>query len=481
MSDTAIAHSPWLAVFDQDIPARVLSAVSYGTGFVILSLPSGMGGQADVVPEEFSAILSRLHEASLTLTTLTAPLPRLPVVQHAISDAMAASLSSRQLLVVVIRHAEALSDATVRRLIRLSELRRHGQPVLSFLLAGTPSLWPVLHGAGLGHLENDPTAHIRLTRSQIEPGLAAAPPAFAANAADPISPPVRPDPYRLGSSAYGREGAGRLRGSLAGHGMARVRFAPTRSALVRFALAGAGLAGIGLAGWHMLAPGLARPEHLAIAGDPPAIATSVDMRFAALIDQEKKEIASDRLSSPSGANLIETRRQIDELLPLVSRQLLDSLTNTSARADADNAKHLADRPQVSRQPAVSHGAGDAAVDPLGNLIHVTLRYSRGDKAAEARARHLLELLRSRGIMADGPEPAGAIIERSGLAYYFDQDRTAALDLARRLLAGIPQTRKPMTIGGLSDAASLPRPGEISISIGSRDDVIEAPAPSGRRT
>src|ERR1700712_3506367 len=163
MSDTAtIVQLPWLAVFDQDIPARVFSAISYGTDFVVLSEPPRRPDLPDDRSEGFSAVVSRLHEAGFVSTTLTAPFPGLSMLQQAISDAMTAALASGHPLVVIIRQAEALSDATVQRLIALAGLRQEGQPVLRFLLTGTPGLWPALHDAGLGHLEEDPSAHIRL-------------------------------------------------------------------------------------------------------------------------------------------------------------------------------------------------------------------------------------------------------------------------------------------------------------------------------
>jgi len=41
----AIAQLPWLSVFDQDIPARVFSAICYGEGLVVID------GYADVAAE----------------------------------------------------------------------------------------------------------------------------------------------------------------------------------------------------------------------------------------------------------------------------------------------------------------------------------------------------------------------------------------------------------------------------------------------
>ena len=478
MSDTAtIVQLPWLAVFDQDIPARILSAVSYGTGFVILSESPGAPGQPGGMSESISAIVSRLHEADFVSTALTAPLHRLSMLQDAIGDAMTAKIASGQPLVVVIRQAEALSDATLQRLIALAGLRQDGQPVLRFLLTGTSGLWPMLHGAGLGHLEDDPAAHIRLTPAAGTSALEPVPHAFA-NTVIPPRTLARPNPYPVRPFAPVPQSLGdRLRESLAGHG----------TALARLVLLGIGLAGIGAAGWFILAPGPAPepvvPGQLSPAATAPVVTITPDARFAALIDKEKREVASHHLSSPPGDNLIETRRQIDELLPLVSTKVLHSLTEAPAANVADETKHPADLPPVPAPLPVSHDGG-AAVSSLGDIMHVTLRYSRGDKAAEARAGRLLALLQSRGILADAA-PAGSVIERSGLAYYFDQDRTAALALAQQLPLGvlpdIPQNRKPMTSHGSSAGAPLPRPGEIAISIGSRNDLGEIPLPSGKQT
>lgn len=479
MSDTAtIVQLPWLAVFEQDIPARILSAVSYGTGFVILSEPSGTPGSRSDMSEAFSAVADRLHEAGFVSTTLTAPFSRLSMLQDAISDAMTAKIASGHPLVVAIRQAEALSDTTVQRLIALAGLQQDGQPVLRFLLTGTSGLWPLLHDAGLGHLKDDPAAHVRLAPAIGTSILEPVPHAFTIAAVNPPRILARPSPYPLRSFAHVPTSRGdRLREGLAGHG----------TLLVRLALVGIGLAGIGVAGWFILAPGPA-PEPVGpgqpspAAAAAPVVTISPDARFAVLIDKEKREIASHHLSSPPGDNLIETRRQIDELLPLVSTQVLHSLTEASAANAAEEATHPLAQPRPSTPLPVPHDVG-AAADPLGDLMHVTLRYSRGDKAAEAQAGRLLTMLHSSGVMADA-EPAGTVIERSGLAYYFDQDRSAARALAQRLPPGvlpdIPQIRKPMPPHG-SAGASLPRPGEISISIGSRNDPGETPVQSGKQT
>ena len=477
-----IGQWPGLAVLDQDIPARVVSAVSHGTGFVVISVPPGSSGEDALMSDCLSAVTERLSEAGFVSTTMTAPLPRLAVLTDAISGAMSGQAVSGRPLVVVIRQAEALSDATARRLAALAELRQDGQPVLQFLLAGTSDLWPVLLAADLGHLEDDAVADIRLTRSLVTP-----PPALPIKAAEPSRATERPLPSPIGTVARGWNAeVFRLRGSLTGYG----------PSLVRLGVVGIGLAGIIAAGWFILAPGPAgaglkrlevvrssiasAPVAQPPAAAPPALASSPDAQFAFLIEKEKNEIASHQLFSPPGDNLVETRRQIDAILPLLSNQVLRSLTEASTHADAEEAKRLADNaPAATPAPIPSAGSADTGL--IASPLHVTLRYSRGDGAAEARAVRLLALLRSSGILADGPEPAAAPIERSTVAYYFVQDQDAALDLVKRLLPHIQQIHKPVMSRGASADASLPRPGAISISIGSRDDVAETPAAPGKQT
>jgi hypothetical protein len=276
-----------------------------------------------------------------------------------------------------------------------------------------------------------------------------------------------------------------LRGSLTGYGLA----------LVRPIVIGIGLVGIAAVSWFILAPrardaGLNRLDVIsssiapAKAAHPPAAAPfaalSPDAQFAFLIAKEKNEIASHQLFSPPGDNLVETRRQIDAILPLLSNKVLRSLAEAATQTDADQARRLADAPTAA-SPAPIPPDASAAANSITSLLHVTVLYSRGDDAAAARAVRLLVLLRSSGVLADGPEPAAAPFERSTIAYYFDQDRVAALDLARRLLPDVQQIHKPVMSRGASTDASLPRPGAISISIGSRDDVAETPATPGKQT
>src|ERR1700709_2161658 len=135
------------AVLHRDIPARILFALSSGDGFVVLS------GEETVAAEQLPVVISRLHEAGLKTILITAPLPRLAVLDEALRGAMTPDLIRP--FVVIIERAEKLAAGTLERLIALSELRQAGRPVLRFLLSGTPALWTVLRETGLGDLEGD--------------------------------------------------------------------------------------------------------------------------------------------------------------------------------------------------------------------------------------------------------------------------------------------------------------------------------------
>ena len=103
-------------------------------------------------------------------------------------------------------------------------------------------------------------------------------------------------------------------------------------------------------------------------------------------------------------------------------------------------------------------------------------YGRGDELAQARAMRLLARLRRAGVPVDGPVPLDQVAERSTLSYYFAQDEEAARTMAQRLLPHSTQIRRL----AVSDGASLPRPGGVSISIGSHDVRSDQP-PFGRQS
>lgn len=514
----ALAQLPWLSVFDQDIPAKIFSAICYGESLVVVS------GHADVAVEAAASVIGRLREAGFNSRQMTGPRPALSLLHDAVRDATNTDAVLQRPLVVIIAQAETLTLETINRLALLAALKRPaGKPVLRFLLTGTAAIWPVLRSAGFGHLEHDAATHIRLPTKDVppqvpelrlpEPGTPE-PPVFGIPGAKLPRPASRtPDPA-----------AGRLESR---------PLLPAISTRLRIALTGIGLAGIGLAGWTHLASrpadpvATASPAPASLAPAPPVAPPllSPDERFAVLLDRENREVAANHLWSPPGDNLIETRRQIDEILPLLSAHALSLLAEASSHTDAATGKRFADitgpalpagvddphtpHPSVDRfakrqaapvpqatpaspipppvvpLPVVPQPAAGPADGPAGDLVHVTLRYSRGDRAAQARATRMLALLRARGILVDEPEASGMTVARSSLAYYFSQDQTIAHSLAQRLLPGIFQADKlDLRKLAASSGAKLPRPGEISILVGSRDednDAGETPAPPGKQT
>jgi hypothetical protein len=460
--DPGVTGLSWLAAFDHDIPARILFALSSGDGFVVLS------GEDKVAAEQLPAILARLREAGFGTATIEAPLPRLAILDDAIRGAMTADVIAAHPLVVVIERADGLAAQTLQRLVALSKLRRAGRPVLRFLLSGTPALWPVLRAAGLGELEGDAAAHVRLM-----PDLT------------PCDPPPRPaaGPLReAGAAASGTAAARLTQRERARSSPSAVTSRPSAAAgqqgrsgeystgesgigLTAIIVAAAlMLAGIGLAAWVVLKPA---PD---IRTQAPAT-LSADDRLAVLLDRENKQIVANHLWSPPGDNLMETRRQIDRLVPQLSTRALRSLAEAAARADAATSRRVAEIPGPERgtadaQPATPAGPAPApltrpdAPQPIGNPAHVTVQYSPGDADAEARAMQILAALRGRGVLADGPVPAGRRIERSSVTYGFPQDQATADELAARLLPASTVRRLPQAGG------ETPRPGEISISVGS---------------
>ena len=513
-----VTRQPWLPAFDQHVPARVVSAMSFENDFVVLSGEDGISG------EVASAVIDRLREAGFEVAGVTAPLPDLSLLHDAIRDGLLARRVSEKPLVVVIAGAEKLSAQTVHRLVTLAELRQDERPVLRFLLTGTPALWPILRTAGLGSLKSDAAAHVRVMSDLIrsltdlsrmnaehphEPDRSLEPPVFGLAMADPSrrrqgfplpqagSGLPRPDslPLRLGDSQ-------------AGHRAAVVT--------VGLVLAGLGLAG-GVAAWGLLAPRPDRPAAPVVATVPPVTAPvmSPDERLALLLERENKEIAAgDPISS---GDLVETRRQIDEILPQVSIRTLSAL---AARDEKSAAKPVAvgaapgsaapapampapwtgqvtravpppvasrgspapDKPRVVASGPDAPSSAGAPVDAPTELpLHVTLRYSRGDNAAAARAMRVRTSLLARGVPVDGPVALGQVVKQSSLAYYFPQDQTAALDLAQHMLPILPQVHRLPP----PSEVSLPRPGEISISIGSgipsSGNAAETTRSSGKRT
>ena len=492
--DPEPASLTWTPGFDQHVPARVVSAVSFMDGFVVLS------GESGIDPAIAAAVVTRMREAGFEVATVTAP-SDLSLLYAAIRDALIAKPASERPLVVIVEHAEGLSAQTVHRLVALGKVRHADRPVLRVLLTGSPALWPILRDAGLGDLEHDAAAHVRLMPDlirnlpespQVAAGYPHAPEPFGLDSAIGVPTPRDhgfPLPMAIDPAAFRELPPLRLSKRRAGN--------RTAVLVTGLMLAGLGLAG-GAALWTVLP---LRPDRQAtdVPAMPPVAAppSSPDERLANLLDREDEEFAAGR--PLPGGDLVETQRQIDAVLPQVSSGALRTLATRPGMAAARLGGVTAPTPaspatapegdgrMTSAEPsppasAATTSSPDAAapggtprlggpVDAAAPLpMHVTLHYSRGDNTAAARAMQIRTLLHDRGIPVDGPVPAGRPIERSSLAYYFNQDQTAALDLAQHLSPHAPQVRKlPPPVG-----PSLPRPGEISISIGSGDSAETRP-------
>ena len=518
--DKRIAASPgptnptWTPVFDQHVPARVVSAVSFMDGFVVLS------GESGIDPAIADAVAGRMREAGFEVATVSAPLSDPSVLYAAIHDGLIAKPVPERPLVVIVEHAEGLSAQTVHRLVALAKLRHADRSVLRVLLTGTPALWPVLRDAGLGDLEHDAAAHVRLMPDLIR-NLPEPP-----QAADEY--PHEPEPFGFDEAVAGPTPHDHVVPRPVAVDTATCpQVPPLRPGQRRtaFMVAGLTLAGIGLAGgaaiWT-LRPGRqatalsvvqppaallsspASPSQLAIPSSSPAApSSSADERLARLLDRQDREFAAG--SRVPVGDLVETQREIQEILPQVSsnalRALAARLNMTAARLDGtaipeparpaaapEDASRMTQADPSPAMPAARPPSPDASapgatpriggpVDapPAPGPVHVTLHYSRGNGAAAARAMRIRTLLHDRGILVDGPVASGQVIERSSLAYYFTQDQAAALDLAQHLSPRAPPVRKLPPPEGLS----LPRPGEISISIGSGD--IAETRPPGNQT
>ncbi len=401
---------------DQDIAERVLSALLGDQGFVVITCGEG------VAVEQLFNVLDGLQQAGLGTATMTAPVERLSLLDDAIRKAMTATRNPGDPLVVIIQHAEMLSVRTLLKLVTLSMLRAGGRPVLRFLLAGTPALWPSLRQAGVGALEHDPGAHIALTPGY--DGIRTVPPPMFTLAVDDAAPWQAP--ARLAPVGLTR----------------RTGVASRRDALTRARLAAAVLLSAGFAiAWMALVPPERGLRSSAASGVPapgqpaaaPPPATGAPAGITVLRDPEPRREAR---RAPAAAR----PGRADVLPPL-------SAMRAPTPADLDG-------------------------------LRVTVRYGRGDGAAQAQARRLLARLREAGVPVDGPlaPGPGPASEHSTLSYYFAQDEQAARTMAQRLLPRSTQIRRL----AVPDGALPPRPGGISISIGSHDDRSDQPS-SGRQS
>jgi len=493
---------------------RALQGLARGEAFVVLSGPDGFAEAR--LPE----LLGMLRGAGFVTAHVSAPLAPAARLFAAIRDALTGDRHRGSPLVVVVLRAERLSAPAVLRLVGLSMLQRDGQPVMRFLLAGASALWPVLHEAGLGSLEGDAAADIRLPARQVRDPSARDPAARDPAARDPAAR----SPAEQGQPAGGRAAAA-ARFPAAMPPAADPRRTARYRRLAAVAAAAAGLMALGgmLPGGLLPLPGLLSshlPGHRPAAsrtGPAPGAAGAqhARQRLALLhpaIGPEQiptPNDAPDSMRASSGAPLPLTGMPSPPPAPaspaapapasLPAPARTAPRAKPAGRADAAGASlpAAAASPRApgvapAAMPAASPAASPTAIPASAShlaaphaaatppppsavlfadlqAIHVSLRYQADDPAARTAASRIAALLTRRGVATGRPVPA-AHVGRSSLAYRFPQDRGAARLLAALLLPGAQALRQPMPRTGLP-----PRPGEVAISIGA-----DEPAPGAAR-
>ena len=447
-ADSLRAPHPCPVPPDRDISDPVLSALLYNQSFVVIT------GIEGVAVEQLFNVLDRLQQAGLGTATMTAPVARLSLLDDAIRKSMTAGRNAGRPLVVIIQHAEMLSVRTLLKLVTLSMLRADGRPVLRFLLAGTPALWPALREAGLGALEHDPAAHIELVPGH--DGIRAG-----------ASLPWRDRPQELPAPVFTAVGTGGIswQGPPSRLGPIRLsRGAPVPERHAAVATAGltltALLAAVLGVTWMFVTPPKPGPTR------PDAVSLPSSGRLVLLPDPEPRHAPRDATAKHEPAVPADQAGAVPVSRP-ASAASGQPQTDRSVEPAAAGGRSA---------PAGASGSA-AAVTPDEDGLRVTVRYGRGDGAAQAQAVRLLARLREAGVPADGPVALGQAAEGSTLGYYFAQDEQAARTMAQRLLPPSTQIRRL----ALSDGASLPRPGGISICIGSHDDRSDPPTTPGRQS
>ncbi len=246
--------SSWMATFNRDVPARVLTAISAGRGLVLLS---GIGAPT---AELRTSLVARLGAADIPTLRLRAPLGSLDDLREPIRAAMPHPVRSGQPLIVMIEDADRLTPGILRRLRALAALQYEGQPVLHVLLIATPAVLPLLQEAGLDAVWDDATAHIRMVADLI---------ACLPATVTPAGPPPRPGTWLPppGPAPTSRRRAARR--------AARLPWAATVTSLTLVSFAAA---------WSLLTPRTAPP-----------------IRTDGIVEQSVESRSLPRLPAPSAA------------------------------------------------------------------------------------------------------------------------------------------------------------------------------------
>nr|WP_321986323.1 hypothetical protein [uncultured Lichenicoccus sp.] len=445
------------------MPRRVLASIQASHPFTVITGAQGVAG--DLV----TATVDRLHAAHIETTTIEAPLPSLAALTRAISTALSVVVDTERPLVVIVRQADALRQDAMLRLPALAGLQRGGRPVLCFLLMGRPALWDGLGTIGLGALEHDEAAHIRLATPAIYQPEA---PAEPRRPEPPQPPPRRP-------FAEAPPAARRRRGR-------RARIIVPAVIVV----GGAAVLG-GLYFAQENPPAVPTSASIAPPAPLPPVAAPPAQNRAAAIPVSPKPAAPAMKLRPAPDLSAATPAPPAAMVP--APPALPDLPQAAPEPPAIPTPTVSQpvspppvspppvsSPPVSSPPAASAPATTGAsanaptaasappppearlVLPEAGMLHIVLRYSQGSDASQAFARRVAAMLRAAGANVDGPTALSDAPAKSSIGYFFNADRDAADRIAHRLPAHFVHIRSPFG----ASAGPMMRPGQLVVTIGS---------------
>ncbi|WP_428374494.1 hypothetical protein [Lichenicoccus sp.] len=441
-----------------DVPGRALGSIQAGHAFTVVTGAQGIAG--DLV----MATVDRLHAAQIETTTIEAPLPSLAALTRAISTALSVVVDTERPLVVIVRQADALKPDAMLRLPALAGLQRGGRPVLCFLLLGKPALWSGLATIGLGALEQDDAAHIRLAPSAM----------FQPDVLHPEPPPPRrPFPQAPSPQAPSPE-APAPRAAFP-HAPASQPTAPAvrprRPRRARVVIpAGIAIGGAAvlaaLFATHRAPPAVPMSARLTppVAAPIPSLPAAPAAPLRPLPDLSAATPPPPVAVAPMPLPLPDLPQPAPEppaLVPPAPALAPPAPALTPPATSVPAAVSVP--PPVTALPAPAPGAPEAAfVLPEAGMLHIILRYSQGSDAAQAHAQRVAVMLRAAGATVDGPAAAADASGPSNIGYFFNADRGAADRLAHRLPAHFVHIRSPFG----AEAGPMMRPGELIVTIGS---------------
>ena len=459
-----------------DVPARILASVQSAHAFTVVTGVQGVAG--DLV----RATVDRLHAAHIETTTIEAPLPSLAALTRAISTALSVVVDTERPLVVVVRQADLLTPDAMLRLPALAGLQRGGLPVLCFLLLGKPALWTGLGTIGLGRLEGDDTAHIRLAAPAMFPG-------------EPAHEVLRPDPLHAETLLAEALRAEALRAEPARPNFAGTldTEAPSRRSRRGLVLIPAGI-GLGVVAvlaasfiMHRAPPAaplaasgistraaptrspaevpaapLPVPDLSPALPPPPATAAPLPPPLPGMPEPAPEPPV---LAAQAAPNPAPPTQPVPAAAPARAVQPASGAANAIQPAPAPTSVPSAASPAAPQVAVPAEAAPQASqprlVLPEAGTLHIILRYSEGSDTAQAHALRVARMLRDAGAQVAGPSPAADAGAQSSIGYFFNADRGAADHLAHRLPAHFVHIRTPFD----ADAGAMMRPGELVVTIG----------------